>query len=545
MILKNIICLLNIKSGGIKKYNLVMLKTTIGDILASKVNAGDDKRIYFIRDDNIPIYVGQSVDVCERIKMHCGFGSSRTPDLLGEFIHINYPASSKWQVDLLSLDECELIARGYFTENTIFNIDIIEQALILHFGPCLNMFHNQNNPNRKPIPDKYNKNYIPEQINKFDSKKTINQENIYQNENSRNALSIKSLTLMSDNKNIFQNYRQKLSQNTINTHNRSLGVFRDFLFEMESLNSDKKQSTSQIDVYKDISTDPSAWKDITNEIIENFIEWLLRRGFAISSVNLIIIHIRKYANLAFQSGVIDKGNWERIKEIKNINGEKAKAIEKQRANEIIPIPKNPSWKVGSRKIKRSIKITEEKARLLKSFPTDYVIDRRTNLIMCLLLDQGLKSKDIVCLKSELVDLDLGVFHIERSNKGKQSYEMTDDTYNAFNKVFEYHDINVPGPLIVRLLGSKRIKINSKFHQQPIGKRSLYWVINEIGKSVGLNNLTENDCRIYWVNKAMRSGLDLFNIKRTGGWNNIQSVLHHLYEIESTEDNHLSDVNTIS
>ena len=508
-----------------------MVKTTVGDILASKVNASSDKLIYFIRDNNFPIYVGQSFDVCMRIKTHCGFGSGNygTPDMLGEFIHINYPASSKWQVDLLSLDECELISRQYFTEKTIFDVDIVEQALILHFGPCLNLFHNQNNPNIMPIPEKYNKNCIPEQFNNLDSDKKKNKENAYRDKNSSIEPLKEGLKLQTNNNNIFQNYRQNLSKNTINSQKRSLNIFQDYLGDIGFAKSNDKQ----FDDIKEILTEPSGWRIISREIIEKFVEWLLNRGFAISSINLIITHIRKYAKLAFQDGVIAKGIWEQIKEIKNIYGERAEIFEKERENKYIPSPKNPSHRVGRRKIQRSINITEEKAKKLKSFPSDNEFGRRANLIMCLLLDQGLKSKDLDCLRYELVDMDLKVFYLERSNRGKQPHLMTNDTFKAFQKIFEYHDVDVPGHLFFRTGQMWHI---SKDPQQPLNKRSFYWVINQIGKSVGLDNLNEVDCRVYWVSKAVRSGSDIFDLQRSGGWTNIKSVLRHLYEIESTEGN---------
>ncbi len=476
--------------------------------------------------------MGQSVDVCGRIKAHCGFGTT-PPDLLGEFIHTNYPASSKWKVDLLSLDECELIARHYFPETIVFDVDIIEQALIVHFGPCFNMFHNTNNPNRMPIPEKYNKSCIPEKINNSDLFKKNNQEKAYRGENARISPTKKSLKSLSSNKNIFQNYRKNLSQNTITSQKASLNIFQDYLVDKKFVKSDKKQFSNQSVYIKEIFTLPSFWKNISGEIIENFIEWLLDKGYAVSSINVKISHIRKYANLAYQVGVIPIGNWERIKEINNISKEKAKIIEKKRDNELILSPKNLKHKVGKRNIIRSIKITEEKARMLKSFPSDNAMGRRNNLIMCLLLDHGLKSQDIACLKSELVDIDLGVFYLDRTNKSKQTHKMTSDTFDAIKKVFDFYDINIPGPLIVR---RKRIKTDSKFYQKPLSRSSFWCVINAIGESAGVDNLTEKDCRVYWVSKSVRSGSSLYNLQRSGGWNSIQSVLSHFYEIESVDDN---------
>jgi len=139
---------------GYSRNNILMIKTTIGAILANEVIAEYDKQIYLIRDSALNLYVGQAVKVCARIREHCGIGSKRfRSDHLGDFIFNNRPASLGWQVDLLTLDECELTARRIFPNLSQFDSDIIEQALIIDLGPCLNTFHNQNNPNRKPIPD--------------------------------------------------------------------------------------------------------------------------------------------------------------------------------------------------------------------------------------------------------------------------------------------------------------------------------------------------------------------------------------------------------
>lgn len=60
-----------------------------------------DYRVYVYFDgDGVPLYVGQSNDVCQRLDFHLGEGWAGMPSALGEVLRDNRPDSGSWQVHL-------------------------------------------------------------------------------------------------------------------------------------------------------------------------------------------------------------------------------------------------------------------------------------------------------------------------------------------------------------------------------------------------------------------------------------------------------------
>jgi integrase len=503
---------------GYSRNNIEMIKTTIGAILANEVVAEYDKQIYLIRDGALPLYVGQAVKVCARIKEHCGIGSKRfRSDHLGDFIFNNRPASLGWQVDLLTLDECELTARRNFPNLSQFDSDIIEQALIIDLGPCLNTFHNQNNPNRKPIPDVYNNRIISGKINSSSNNDSSNSKTGSQIDAIDNFDVPKPSTSQGVNSNAFSNYRQHLSPGTIQSQNYFLGLFYEFIINRELDKLSKNQKSHPSSISMGLSINPEAWKNISAKDLIGFLEWSIGKGYTISTLNLIISHLKKYALLAFQSGVISDSEWERISNIKNYYGQKAKKIDTERGNQNIPIRVGKNYSLKG--------ITEEQAIMLKSFPSDYPTGRRANLVMCLFLDHGLRPEDIANLQTEQIDINSGVFSFLRPKMGKQIHKLSPDTLGALQKVFEYHDVNVPGPLVLWILKGVIL-------QKAIKPRGLPHLVRRIGQMGGVENLTVRNCRAYWMKKMIESGSDIHEIQMSGGWTYMQS-LGNIQKSEST------------
>ena len=495
-----------------------MIKTTVGAILAEEVDAGNDERIYIIRDNDLPIYIGQAMYVCERITDHSGLGPRIfQPDQLGNFILNNQPDSLRWHVDLLTLDECELTARLYFPSYSSFDIDIIEQTLIIAFGPCLNIFHNQNNPNRKPIPNKYQDCDISKQS------KNWNKDDFLANRNDSQVEAIKSnidhtLGHKPVNKNAFIEYRQRLSPNTIRSLRESLAIFQEYVNNVEINTSNTKASLN-------IADDPNVWKSITAEIINKFVKWLIAQGFAISTVNLRISFIKKYATIAFQAGTLPEDEWKRISGIRNYYGGKANKINVERTKQNIP-----TRRVGHKTSQELIEITDQQAQDLKSFSEDSPDGRRANLIMCLLLDQGLQPRDVYKLQAEHFDLVSSVFTLERSNMERQTLKLTPDSLRALKCVFDNHDIDTIGPLGFRI---RRNGETIQTIQQSIRPPALRYHVHNVGKSIGIGNLTAQHCRFYWAKKAIESGTNVFDLQTTGGWINIQSVMQIVKKVKNS------------
>jgi len=124
-----------------------MLTISVGEFIDEDfcLDGPESYCIYVIRDGAIVFYVGKSVNIITRLWQHVAgelgymLYSMRASEL-GRFIAANMPDSRKWQIDLLTLDDC----RHY----TVFNVsagrmDTAEIELITLLRPCLNRIFNR------------------------------------------------------------------------------------------------------------------------------------------------------------------------------------------------------------------------------------------------------------------------------------------------------------------------------------------------------------------------------------------------------------------
>jgi len=125
-----------------------MLKTTIGEVYHCKVDCRFHC-IYMIRDEDVIMYVGQSVDIQKRLQAHIGF------DRVGEVICYSLPQSLGWTMELYSLNDCDALLNDCYLD-----VDSAEFDIIVHFKPCLNELYNRDKP---ILPERY-----------YDSKKIVN-----------------------------------------------------------------------------------------------------------------------------------------------------------------------------------------------------------------------------------------------------------------------------------------------------------------------------------------------------------------------------------
>ncbi len=124
-----------------------MIETTIGDILSDKalVLKTEDHYIYVVRDGATVFYVGQSRCPLTRLLGHMGQGEWVFPggvSSVGEMIRVNRPQSLDWQIELLTLADCNAA-----------DVNTAEGALIHLYAPLLNR---QGKRRRSaPLPKRY------------------------------------------------------------------------------------------------------------------------------------------------------------------------------------------------------------------------------------------------------------------------------------------------------------------------------------------------------------------------------------------------------
>lgn len=288
----------------------------------------------------------------------------------------------------------------------------------------------------------------------------------------------------------FADFRARKAENTIKRHNYELESFRVFL-ESVGLTTG------------DLAREPGAWRGITWGLVAGFRTWLLIEGYAVSSVNNRLATVRVYARLAAMAGAITPGDLAMIQGVKLYSQKEARHIDSKR------VANGLQTRLGAKK-KNPVSITRQQADQLKRQPST-PLGRRDALLMCLLLDHGLRCGEVQMLERDHFDLSTGELQFFRPKVGKiQIHKLTDDT-RAAAKAYLNRDAPESGSIWRKGITT------GELYGQGINKRSITFRVNVLGERIGIDRLSAHDCRHYWATIAARSGTPLDRLQEAGGW----------------------------
>ena len=177
----------------------------------------------------------------------------------------------------------------------------------------------------------------------------------------------------------------------------------------------------------DFYHDLHAWQGISAGLLEAFIEWQKLQGYAIGTINTRLATVKAYCHLAFDVGILDKDTHIHIQGVKSIPRRQARNIDARR----------DVTRVGYKKAE-PVDIPLEMLYALKHPDTGFLA-KRDALMMCLLLDHGLRVGEIAILKRNQINLkyiDLkskrrGLLTFYRPKVDEpQNDVLSDDTYTA-------------------------------------------------------------------------------------------------------------------
>ncbi len=291
---------------------------------------------------------------------------------------------------------------------------------------------------------------------------------------------------------VFADYIARRSEETLRRQSADLRLFTNYLNEVGlSVNGDVFQ----------FSAEP--WRGMTWGIVEGFKRWMLDRGYAIGSVNVRLSTIKTYVKLAFKAGAIDASEHAMIRQVVGFSRRESKRVDQKR----------PTTRLGIKKAD-PIRLTGEQAAELKSQPGTPQ-GRRDTLLMCLLLDHGLRCGEVAILKVENVDLQAGQLRFYRPKVDKeQIHRLTADTLQAAESWFASGDAPASGPLL------RASRKGGELAEAGMTVRAITKRVRELGERIGIQNLSAHDCRHYWATHAARSGTDPFSLQEAGGWSSL-------------------------
>lgn len=303
---------------------------------------------------------------------------------------------------------------------------------------------------------------------------------------------------------VFDDYLSRKSENTKRSHLAGLGVFADFLTAANIPGVDAEC----------LQNDPACWHGITWGMVEAFKKWMLAQGYSVATVNHRLSVVKVYAKLASKAGAIDKLEYLQIKDVSGYSGKEGKRIDKQRE----------TTRLGHKKADHT-SLSNSEAKTLKDWMV-YEGEQglRDCLLMCLLLDHGLRCGEVSILKAGDFDLAAGELRFYRPKVDKQqTHRLTADTLRALRAYLNVRPAAVADDLL--LVGSVK---GGQLTNLPMSDRAITKRVNYLGQQLlAIDTLSAHDCRHYWATAAAREGTDPFRLQEAGGWNSLTMPRHYV------------------
>ena len=300
---------------------------------------------------------------------------------------------------------------------------------------------------------------------------------------------------------IFSDYQGRRARNTLRRQLDDLQLFCAFL------------SGAGVSKSADLLfSEPSAWTGMTAGLVKGFVQWQVKRGYSIASVNSRLATIKTYCKLATDASVLSALQLARITLVKGYRHKEGRHLDQER----------PLSRVGAKKAQWTT-LNAGHAELLKRQPTTR-IGRRDGLMMCLFLDLGLRCGEMRDLEVRDLDLATGrlTFYREKVDK-EQIHQLAPETLIAAMRY-------VPDGAGSRYLFPGQRDRNTG-EERTLDERSINDRVRTLGTRIGLLTLSPHDLRHFWATEAAKHGTDVKSLQEAGGWSSPAMALHYISSSE--------------
>lgn len=342
---------------------------------------------------------------------------------------------------------------------------------------------------------------------------------------------------------IFTDYQNKKSEATRQAQQNDLKLFSQYLAACGL-------QRSPADLY----TDQNAWSGMNYALLEGYRTWLYydqpeqkdgkQHGFTVRSVKRRLSTVRTYSKLAYKSGVISMEDYHRIQSIETDSYGDGVNIDEHRKRLHIT-PHLVERKNAATVVKRpqAARLKKTSTPLARTRVHDQLLGERDELLMCLLIEHGLRVSEIVNLNEESIDLQEDTIHVKRSkNYSQGTLKLMSGTSAAaarYLPLLQAYRATLP---VIAEQANPPCPLFYGYGGERITRFGLYDRVRELGKQVGIKNLSPHILRNYWVQDAFRykeNSLD--KIQQYGGWKSAIMPLYYAQQHRPlTEDFKVSE-----
>ena len=298
----------------------------------------------------------------------------------------------------------------------------------------------------------------------------------------------------------FELYRQEISQRTIDNQRQSLALFERYL-------GDKGMAAAGL-------ADGSAWwGQVTHGLVKGYRQWMLKQGYSLGSVNVRLGHIRTYARVAFEAGLIGDDEHGRISLVKGIQSAARHNVDEKR----------DVRRIGTKKAEfNTVDLTLIERLLDSRSPTPR--GRRDALILSLGTYIGLRVSEMVLVRAEDVSLTENRIHVWRP-KIKQHHLYTMEPRLRACVIAVMGDYPT-GVLLHRNKHTGHGKRYDDLTDEPMTRQGVFNVVQQAGLEIGVRNLSPHDLRHTGATIVSKQR-DMIALIDWGGWSNANTALGYL------------------
>jgi integrase len=265
----------------------------------------------------------------------------------------------------------------------------------------------------------------------------------------------------------------------------------------------------------DLQHDAQAWQGVTWGLVEGFRNWMVREGDAVGSINVRLSTVKAYAKLAVKAGALSAEAFALIRLVAGYSRQEGNHVNEHRE----------TTRRGHKKAS-AVHMDKKQARRLKTQP-DTPQGRRDALLLCLLLDHGLRVGEVARLKVGDFDLKTGELRFYRPKVDKQqTHKLTADTLRAARAWFDSGDV----PLAADLPVLRASRKGGALMDAGMTERAITDRVRVLGQAVGLEGVSAHDCRHYWAT-FWADKVDVLRLQEAGGWSSLAMPRRYVEEAQ--------------
>jgi integrase len=313
--------------------------------------------------------------------------------------------------------------------------------------------------------------------------------------------------------NAFADYRKRKVPKTIRRQEAGLFSFAQYL--AQTVGSTTPSSDNSV-------RDPEACRGVTWDLLDGYTRWLLLSGYAVGTVNVRLSIIKTHKPAAAKAGAIPPQESAMILPVGGYGRQEGKRVDERREG-AATIP----TRQGTKEVEPRL-IAPAQARKLKDQP-DTRQGCRDTLLVCLLLDHGLRASEAAGLSAADLDPKAGEMRFHRPKVDKeQTRRLTPATLDAAHTYIE-HDALAVGPLL------RASHKGGKLARAGLTTRAVIAWERALGKRLGIENLSAHDLCHYWATQAARCGTPINLLQQAGGWASPAMPLHYVEAAKTTNE----------